>query len=245
MRGGGGMGCDGFGIAQIIGNLDDLQRIAKPESRLFAAFDVKRNQCAARPHLGHCQCVLRMTGQARENHLRNAVIVFKDTCDMQRRIRHRPAAQIQRGHAVQHDPRGKRRHRTARVLHVRFSHFADKLLGAANHPAQRAALPVDMLGGGIDNNISALGHGLAEHWCRKHVVHNHQRPHGMRDFRHFGDIHQFQRRIRHGLEKHRFGGGGNGGAPCVQVSAINKSDLHAEPRQHFFQHIKARSKQRA
>ena len=42
------------------------------------------------------------------------------------------------------------------MFHVGFHCLADHLARTQDHPTQRAALPVDMLGSGINNDISAL-----------------------------------------------------------------------------------------
>ena len=67
----------------------------------------------------------------------------------------------------------------------------------------------------------------------------------MGDFRHRPDIDQLQRRVRHALEKHRLGGGGDSGAPLVKVCAIDEGHVDAVSGQHLFQNVKARAEERA
>ena len=54
---------DGLGVAQVVGNLDDFQRVHEPERGLLAARHLERHQRAARPHLRHRKPVLRDAGR--------------------------------------------------------------------------------------------------------------------------------------------------------------------------------------
>ena len=131
------------------------------------------------------------------------------------------------------------------MLHVRLHHLADEVLRAANHAAQGAALPVNMLGGGIDHHIRAQINGAAEDRGGEHIVHHHQGPRRMGDLGHGLDIHQFQRRVRHALEEHRLGHAGpHRCPPLIQVGALDKGHLNAIAAQDFLQDIEARAKQR-
>src|SRR5690606_32971680 len=64
----GRMGDQALGIAQIVGNLDDLQSIAEIERRLLAAFDVKTDQRGTAGHLPCNDIRLRMILAPRVNH---------------------------------------------------------------------------------------------------------------------------------------------------------------------------------
>ena len=54
------MGGKAFGVAQVIGNIDQPQRIQEAEGRFLAAVDVERNHGSAVAHLRHGEVMLRV-----------------------------------------------------------------------------------------------------------------------------------------------------------------------------------------
>ena len=131
------------------------------------------------------------------------------------------------------------------MLHIGFQHLADKLAAGADHTAQGAALPVDVLGGRIDDDIGALFDGFGKDRRGKHVVHDDQSPDLMGNFSDGPDIDQFQRWVGHRLEEHRLGARRHRVAPLFKVGAIDESDFDAVAGQNFLQHIKARPEEGA
>ena len=67
--------------------------------------------------------------------------------------------------------------------------FVDEGFGGEDHPAQRAALSVDMLGRGIDDAIGAERERLLQQRGREDVVDDQRRAVRMRDF---GDARRYR-----------------------------------------------------
>ncbi len=65
MGGGRRMADQALGVAQIVRDIDQRQRIGDPERRVLAAFDLEGHQIAETRHLALRQLSLGMTGQAR------------------------------------------------------------------------------------------------------------------------------------------------------------------------------------
>ena len=68
MGGGGGMGGEAFGVAEIVADLEDLQRVQDAKGRRLVALDLERDHRAAARHLALGQRVLRMIGAAGIEH---------------------------------------------------------------------------------------------------------------------------------------------------------------------------------
>src|SRR3981081_1181724 len=62
MRGGGGMGDEAFGVAEVVGNQRKLQRVEKTERRRLAALDLKGDKGRSGAHLLLRQRGLRVIG---------------------------------------------------------------------------------------------------------------------------------------------------------------------------------------
>src|ERR1700744_6146700 len=71
MRGGGGMGDEALGVAEIVRNPRQLQRVERAERRRLAALDLEADQRRAGAHLLLHQGRLRMIGPARINQPRD------------------------------------------------------------------------------------------------------------------------------------------------------------------------------
>ena len=65
------MGRHGFRIAQIIGDINQLQRIHEAEAGFLAALDVKTHQGATGRHLRHGELLLRVIRPEGIEHTRN------------------------------------------------------------------------------------------------------------------------------------------------------------------------------
>ena len=151
------MGRNGLGIAKVVGNLDDLQRIQNLNAASLPPLTSKVTSVPPDPHLRHRQRVLRMAVQPRIDHPAN----LRPALPAPRRLsaprppiaRHRRSSVAMPFSMIQ---AVNGRHRAAGVLHVGLQRLADEIAAGADHAAQGAALPVDMLGGGIDHDIGAL-----------------------------------------------------------------------------------------
>src|ERR1700726_172313 len=64
VRGGGRMGDEALGVAEIVGNPRDFERIETPERTRLAALDLESDQRRSGAHLLFHQCGLRMIGAA-------------------------------------------------------------------------------------------------------------------------------------------------------------------------------------
>src|SRR5215472_13238799 len=71
MRGGRGMSDEALGVAEIVGNLDDAQRILEAERASFSARNNESDQIAAAGHLAAREGVLRMAFEAGVERARN------------------------------------------------------------------------------------------------------------------------------------------------------------------------------
>ena len=98
------MGHQAFGVAQIVGDVDQLERIGEAERRFLAAFDLERHHAAAAVHLGAGQIVLRMIGAERIEHARDLALPGQEIGDLQRVLAMRAHAQVQRLQALQMQP---------------------------------------------------------------------------------------------------------------------------------------------
>ena len=104
--------------------------------------------------------------------------------------------QFQRFHTLEHNPGGKRRHRPAGVLHVRFDRLANEFPRAQDHAAQGTPLPVDMLGRRINHHVRPLPDRIGKNRRDKHIVSHHQRADGMGQFSQGADVDDLQRWVR-------------------------------------------------
>ena len=157
-------------------------------------------------------------------------------------VGHRADTKVHGGQAVQHDPGVERADRAAGVLEIRLRHLAHELARAADHAAKAAPAAIDVLRGGIDDDVGALLGRAGKDRGREHVVHDDQRARRVRDAGDTGDVHHLQHRVRHAFKEHDAGAGRDRRLPFGQVGAVHQRHIHPEAREDV-ENVKARSEQ--
>ena len=84
------MGDDGFGIAQIVGNLDDLQRVQEANAASLPPFSSSDTTVPPDPICAHRQSVLRVAARPGIDHAGQPRMAFQRLRHMQRVARLRP-----------------------------------------------------------------------------------------------------------------------------------------------------------
>ena len=154
-------------------------------------------------------------------------------------------AQFQRLQPFQQQPGVERAQRRPGVAVEQPEIVLDVFLAGQDRAAERAALPVDMLGRRIDDDIGAERQRLLQQRCRKDIVHDQDAAGAMRQPRHLGEIDDLHRRVRRAFaERHRrawrqrlF--------PGREVAPVDDDGLDPVARQQFGDDVIARAEQRA
>ena len=102
---------------------------------------------------------------------------------------------------------------------------------AADRTAQHAPLTVQVLGGGMDDEVGAELQGTLQGRCAKTVVDDQQGAPGMRDFGQRRDVEYFGERIGRRLDEHQPGVGSHRGAKGLDAALVDETGLDAEARQ--------------
>ena len=244
MGGGGGVGEQAFGIAQIVGNADDLERIGKRKRRLLSANNIKRHQIAAALHLAFYQCRLRMIGAARIQHARHARLRAE-------KIRHLGGGGHLRRHAhrqgfepLQQHPGIERRQRWPGLAQQVVDILVDEFGAGENNAAEAAPLPVDVFCCRIDDAVGPQLQRALQQRRGEDIVHDQRRAACMGDFGHRRNVDHLKAGVGRTFEKQRPRVGPHGGAPLVKVRAIDQRAGDAKARQQVFHHIAAGAEQR-
>ena len=114
-----------------------------------------------------------------------------------------------------------------------------KLLARQNHAAEAAPLAVDMFRGRVDHAIRAERQGALKQRRREDIVDHERRPARVGDLGHGRNVDEFEGRVGRTFEKERPGLGPQGGAPLIQVVAVDQRRGDAEARQQVFDDIAA------
>ncbi len=124
--------------------------------------------------------------------------------------------------ALEHHPGIERAHGGAGLAQVLLQMFLHVVLGAEYRAAETAALPVDVLGGRVDDDVgTVLKRPLAER-RRKHVVDDDDGADLLGELADSADVDQLQRRVGRCLEEEQLGVGPYGLLPGVQIAAIDE-----------------------
>ncbi len=84
-------------------------------------------------------------------------------------------------------------------------HFLHLLAATGDHPAHAPALPVDVLGRGVDHHVRTELQRLLQRRRAEAVVHRQQRTLGVGDLGQRGDIHQLGQRVGWRLDEEQLG----------------------------------------
>ena len=122
--------------------------------------------------------------------------------------------------------------------------FWTKSCDARMNAAEAAALPVDMLGGRIDDAVGAERERALIDRRGEHIVDNERCAGFVRDLRDRGDVDHLERRIGRRLQKKRFGIRPHRVAPLVEIGAVDQRRGDAVARQIILDDIAARAEQR-
>ena len=139
--------------------------------------------------------------------------------------------QRQSFHALEQHPGVEWRQRRAGVADERLQHLVDPLLAAEHRAAQHAALPVHVLGAGVDYNIGAQFQRLLQQWRGEDIVNHDDRAGGMSQFGNCRQVHQFQHRIGRRFQQHEIGRTRQRLPPLSKVGTIDEFRLDPEFRQ--------------
>src|SRR5690349_24459978 len=104
VRGGGGMRDQAFAVTQIVGDLDQLERVLEAERARLAALHRDRHQRAWSAHLLPRKLVLRMTFQARIEDARHLVVALEEVRNLDGRAALPIDTQIERLKAFEQKP---------------------------------------------------------------------------------------------------------------------------------------------
>ena len=102
-----------------------------------------------------------------------------------------------------------------------------------------------MLGRGIDHHVGAERNGAGKDRGGENIVDDDQRAVFMGDVGHHPDVDHLQGGIGGGFEEDRGGVGADGGAPLVEIGAVDEGHLDPEAGQQVFEDVKAGTKERA
>ena len=237
------MGDEALGVAQIVGDLDDLQGVGEGEGALLAAGHVEGQHRAAARHLAHGQLVLGMIlaggiEHAGDFRARGEIIGDRHGVALLLAQTHRQGLQ-----PLQHDPCVEGREGGTGLPQEVVHMGLDELVRGQNHPAQTAPLPVDMFRGGIDHAIGAHLQRALQQRRGEDIVHHEIGAARMGDLRHRSDVDDFELWIGGAFQKADLGVWLHGGAPLVEIRSIDQRRGHAEAGQQLFDDVAAGAEQ--
>ena len=125
------------------------------------------------------------------------------------------------------------------MLQEGFQRLADIVTCSQHDTTQNPALPVDMLGRGVDDDVCPEFQHPAQNGSREHVVNDHRCPHVMGDRGHRLDVDHFKRRIGDAFQKHGLGIRPHCRPPRVQAGAVHEGDVNAKALKDLLQDIEA------
>jgi hypothetical protein len=240
------MGDQAFGVAQVVGNVDQLQRVHEAEGARAAAFDVEGDHGAAAVHLAARQCILRMVGAPGVKDARNARLSGQEVGDPPRIVGLAAHPQIEGFQPLGQQPRIERAERRPGVAKERAQHVLhQRPVVGEDGAAQAAALAVDVLGGRIDDDVGPKPQGLLEDRRGEHVGDDDA---GTRRVGKVGDrreVDDLERRIGGRFQEHRGGRARQRRAPLVEIGTVDELGRDAIARQQVGHDVVARAEQGA
>ena len=224
-----------FYAAERFGQREYLHRFQQPERRGLAALNAEREGASVSAHLALRQFVLRMRGQAGVQHRLDLRVSLQPARHAERIALVLLHAYGEGLHAAQHQVAILRpRARTHRVLQeadllrqMRIAHY--------DCAAHYVRVPVDVLGGGVDDYIHAELEGALEIRGEERVVADRDRAILMRQHGYRGQIDKIHQRIGGRLDPHRLRSGGERGFYGSQVAQVHVHGFDADLAEHRFQ----------
>ena len=122
------MGDEAFCVAQIVGDVDQLERILEAERRRLPARNFKRHDTAAAVHLRAREFVLRMVVAERIKHARDLCCSARKSATAGALAQCAAHAQIKRLEALQMHPGVERAHRRPGVAQEDLQMILEEIL---------------------------------------------------------------------------------------------------------------------
>ena len=158
-------------VAEVVGDVDDLQRVHQRERLVLASVELEGDDGARRRASGAWRA--RAAGATPGT---GSTTRVTRGCDSRNLATSRALSAIRstrsdmRLEALDQHPRVERRHRRARVAHEVLHRAVDELLRPEHGAAEGAALAVDVLGRGVDDDVGAELERLGEDRRAEDVV---------------------------------------------------------------------------
>ena len=246
MGGGGGVGDEALGVAQVVGDVDEPERVDEAEGRVAPARHVEGDDAAAGAHLDAGQLVLGVAGQSRIKHVGQAAAPAEVCGDVEGVGGVALDAHGQGLQALDQEPGVEGAHRRAGmtqdggqgVFHV------IQVVGE-DGAAQRAALAVDVLGGRIDDDVGAHLQRPLQHRRGEHVVDDEAGAGPMGQLRDPGQVDDLQGRVGRRFQEHAGRLAAERRFPLAEVGAIDELRLDAVAGQQLGDDVVARPEQGA
>ena len=117
------------------------------------------------------------------------------------------------------------------IADERLQDVVDPFLAAEDGAAEHPALPVHVLGAGIDDDVGPHCQRLLQQWGGEDVVDHDDGAGFMREVRDRREVDHFQHRVGGGFQQDQVGGARQGGFPLGEVAAVDEFRCDAELRQ--------------
>ena len=219
------MGYQALGVAEIVGDADDLQRVLEAECGLPSALHLKADQRRTALHLAGDDVGLGMVVATRIDHLRHLRMAGEMSGQPASAFGLLPDPERQRLQPLEQCPGVEGREAWPRVPEIVVQVLVDPLLVGQDHAAEAAALAVDMLGRRIDDHMRAELQRLLQKRRRENIVDDQPRADRVGQRGHCGDVDNLQRRVGRAFEEEQPRRGTHGLFPGLQVGAVDQRRL--------------------
>ena len=216
------MGDQALRVAEIVGNADHVQRILKREGRFLAALQFEGNQRRTARHLLGDDVGLRVIGAARIDDLGDRLLIGKEIGNASGVFRLLLDAQRKRFETLQQRPGIEWRHGRTRMTEIVMQVLIDPVLRRQDDAAEATALAVDMLGGGIDDDMRAEIERMLEERGGKHVVHDQLGADLVGELGDAGNVHDFECRVGRAFQEHDLGVRLDRLFPVGEIAAVDQ-----------------------
>ncbi len=244
MRGGRRMRDEAFRIAEVVRDFDNAQRIHEAEGRRLVRAKVEGDEGTARRHLLFRYGALRMVGASGIHDAFHLGPVRQKIGDPGGARRLPLDAERQSFEPLQKHPGVERAERGAGLPQIVLEMVQNERRVRQHHPAEAAALPVDMFRGGIDHHVRAELKRLLQHRRREDIIDHQERTGAFRDCGHGREIDKFEGRVRRAFAEKHAGVIADGASPGGEIAAVDKRSRDAEPWQQLLDHDAARAEHR-